>query len=301
MRARDLVGAAHGSTAQAASPTQTLPVPTNTSVQGQPAQEHVDAVWHDWPEAYLADSTISAYDWEHRLCGDFARAIAGFGNHICLPEVCYKSKKRGRSKICRMFFWHWARTVRHGRNVARRLHGLPLQAAWNGDGDPPIHVNPPHRGKAALERTHPFQIKMTPGPLRGPSCNHDLSVLFCFWANNISRTGPVAPSAETASASTSQWKTIATDTSEEKSLDAQAEMLEWMLETTTDHEYYTGGYLSKDQPHALGLLHCLHDAKQRHERSLASRRSQGQNCKGSYLTNLILRALSKRKESTLSM
>ena len=45
-------------------------------------------------------------------------------------------------------------------------------------------------------------------------------------------------------------------------------MLTWMVDTITDHEYYAGGYMGKDQSHAQGLLHCLHDAKLQFDRTV---------------------------------
>lgn len=61
--------------------------------------------------------------------------------------------------------------------VASRVHGRELVARWNGEGLPPVHSVPPFPGLPALEQTHPFHFKMTPGVMLGPRCNHDLGVI----------------------------------------------------------------------------------------------------------------------------
>ena len=61
--------------------------------------------------------------------------------------------------------------------VMKRVHGKELKARWDGKGMPPIHKKPPHRGMPQLERTHPFHFKMSPGPMLGPLCNHDVGIL----------------------------------------------------------------------------------------------------------------------------
>eukprot|EP00973_Karenia_brevis_P009782 1321619-Karenia_brevis.AAC.1 len=63
-----------------------------------------------------------------------------------------------------MMFWHWARSVdKKGNTVAKRSHGVQLQPRWNGTGDLPLHRSPPLLGSPAIETTHPFHFKMTPG------------------------------------------------------------------------------------------------------------------------------------------
>ena len=98
-------------------------------------------------------------------------------NHVCLPKTCHKGRL-GKLGFCRMFFWRWVRSIstKTGAEVMKRAHGRPLQARWDGAGWPPVFAQPPHDGTPALERTHPFHGKMTPGILLGPRCNHDLDV-----------------------------------------------------------------------------------------------------------------------------
>ena len=99
-----------------------------------------------------------------------------------------------------------------------------------------------------LERTHPFHFKMTPAAMAGPCSNHDLGFLFRFPTKQAS------------------LQTRCGDFNEEE------EMVAWIAETITDHEYYAGGYMGKDLPQAQGLLHCLHDAKLQFDRAVAAAR-----------------------------
>jgi hypothetical protein len=59
----------------------------------------------------------------------------------------------------------------------RRSHGQDLQERCDGEGVPPTHNMPLHKGSAKLERTHPFHYKMNPAIILGPRCKHDVGVL----------------------------------------------------------------------------------------------------------------------------
>ena len=78
-----------------------------------------------------------------------------------------------------MYYWHWAKIKdpKTKKLVPKRQHGLQLQPRWDGTGAPPLLRHPPHIGLPALETTHPFHFKLSPGMLLGPQCNHDLAVL----------------------------------------------------------------------------------------------------------------------------
>ena len=109
------------------------------------------------------------------------------------------------------------------KEVAKRMHGLPLQSRWNGTGAPPISTVPPYSGLPALETTHPFHFKMTPSMLLGPQCNHDLGVLLriCSPANG---DGALTPN---------QLEGLRNN----------------LFEAIGDHEHYCATYSSKEQPH----------------------------------------------------
>ena len=202
---------------------------------------HDAAPWRSWPGRYHCDADVNAAEWSRRSVELANAGAIKFGNHVCLPQVCYKKKK---ARFCRMLYWHWQEcTDQNGEPVARRLHGLPLQEA-SAPTDLRIHNSLPHRGLPALERTHPFHFKMTPAAMLAACCNNDLSVLFRF--GGPSNPDPIA-----------RKRTF-------------SEMLKDMIETITDHEYYTGGYMIKGNDAAHGLLHCLHDAVLQHARCVAS-------------------------------
>ena len=59
----------------------------------------------------------------------------------------------------------------------KRVHGKELRKRWDRKGMPPIHTKPPHRGMPQLERTQPYHFKMSPGPMLGPRCNHDVGII----------------------------------------------------------------------------------------------------------------------------
>eukprot|EP00435_Cladocopium_sp_Y103_P008727 s3817_g2.t1 len=195
--------------------------------------------WQAWPAQFHVDPTVTGREWASRSIELSNTGALKFGNHICLPQVCYK---RGKARYCRMQYWHW-HEYRNSSDqlLARRRHGVPLHAHAL-PGEMPIHHCLPHRGQPALERTHPFHFKMTPAAMLANCCNHDLSVLFRF--------GDIAPDMPPS---------------------MHPLLLKDMIETITDHEYYVGGYLAKGGESTQGLLHCLHDAVLQHARGIAGR------------------------------
>ena len=123
------------------------------------------------------DNSLDASAWAANAIEEVAGSTARTGNHVCRPDVCHKGRI-GRMGFCRMFYWHWARSVDDKKRlVAKRYHGLDLTPRWNGVGAPPLCASPPFTGAPALEITHPFHFKMCPAMLLGPMCNHDLGVL----------------------------------------------------------------------------------------------------------------------------
>ena len=153
-----------------------------------------------------------------------------------------------------MYFWHWARYKDPKRGqCAKRMHGLALQSRWNRFGLPPLLHGPPHNGLPAIEITHPFHFKMSPGVLLGPCCNHDLGVLLRLptIAEN-SGNGERDPGSASTDAAISA-----------------------MLEVMGDSEYYCATYSSKDQPHIDGLLMTLAHGLKGKERDIAEAREAG--------------------------
>ena len=128
------------------------------------------------PLAY-GDSSESSDSWAAMATREVAVATRKTGSRVCRADVCHKGRI-DRLGFCRMLFWHWAKSVTEaGERRAQRMHGLSLQASWNGVGIPTIHTSPPLKGSIALEVNYPFHFKMTPSMLQGPMCNHDLGIL----------------------------------------------------------------------------------------------------------------------------
>ena len=220
--------------------------------------------WQAWPAECHSDPAIQGSDWAREAVAISNAGALKFGNHICLPQVCYK---RGKSRFCRMKYWYWDTFQdSKGELMARRRHGIPLQPC-PPTGEMPLQTSLPHRGQPALERTHPFHFKMTPGAMLANCCNHDLSVLFRF--------GDFTPDM----------------CSTQRGL-----LLKDMIETITDHEYYIGGYMAKGAESTQGLLHCLHDATLQHARVKAT--AQGETAaaaqNASNLFRRLILALNKR-------
>ena len=161
-----------------------------------------------------------------------------------------------------MMFWHWARsTDKKGNLLAKRTHGVELQPRWNGTGNPPLHKSPPLLGSPALETTHPFHFKMTPGVMLGPTCNHDIGVLLRIPPSQSAD----ANSVEVASSS--------------------------MLDAMGDHEYYCATYSSKDQPHVEGLLTTLADGVRAKERDIAAAKEAGEDINDHEISRRLLHSL----------
>ena len=139
-----------------------------------------------------------------------------------------------------MLFWHWAQEAKKsGERGAVRRHGHPLQARWDGAGQPPIHSIAPFRGLPALEVNHPFHFKMTPSMLLATRANHDCQLLLRLPANDL-------------------------DSTTERKECTQA-----MIDSMGDHEFYCASYASKEQPHIEGLLHTLADSVRSLEQNMA--------------------------------
>ena len=130
-----------------------------------------------WCRHYLGDALLTANEWEVAVMQDVYAGSVKFGNHICLPQVCWKGRFK-KIHFCRMLYWHWRRSINaKGAEVMKRAHGLLLQRAWGGTGFPPVQQALPNPGTPLLEINFPFFFKLTPAVLLGPRCNHDLGVL----------------------------------------------------------------------------------------------------------------------------
>ena len=150
-------------------------------LSGAPSdKETASAMPHDfvkWTPFFYGDSSLSAAEWESLAVADSNAGARSCGNHVCRTAVCHKGRL-AKLRLCRLCFWCWSRTLnKKGEPVMKRMHGKDLQPRWDGEGVPPTHMTPPHRGAPKLERNHAFHYKMTPGIILGPRCNHDVGIL----------------------------------------------------------------------------------------------------------------------------
>ena len=123
------------------------------------------------------NASVSSPQWSSKSVHSICASTRKSGNHVCRPDVCHKGSV-GKKGFCRMRYWHWARfTDTKGNAAARRSHGIELRPRWNGTRTLPHHGSAPLTGAPALETTHPFHFKMTPGAMLGPRCNHDLGMV----------------------------------------------------------------------------------------------------------------------------
>ena len=141
-----------------------------------------------------------------------------------------------------MYYWHWAKIKdpKTKKLVPKRQHGLQLQPRWDGTGAPPLLRHPPHIGLPALETTHPFHFKLSPGMLLGPQCNHDLAVLLRLC--DLPEDAPDAKLDE----------------------DHVAVVKAAMVEAMGDHEFYAGAFGERrHRAHAQRgcVLRCLTPSK----------------------------------------
>jgi len=322
-----------------------------------------------WTPSFYASKAASAAEWEAFAVMDSNAGSQSCGNHVCRATVCHKGRL-GKAGFCRLLFWYLQELMDSKGPFLRRVHGKELQARWDGVGLPPIHDKPPHKGAFKLERTHAFHFKMTPGPMLGPRCNHDLGILLklpvlgqrsrgalvavggevvhlakaaaqasdrldtcaaeplsdrgcvlprsgfdsaravdelfgemgaessaCFPEDSdqpsLSMPGAAHGSVHDAgnehesrgasiksrfeewlldaaygdsSASLRAEQAEETPTAEDVDLQAWQGAVAEMVRTIIDHEFYCHDYASKEQPHAQGLLHTLHDSMVRARR-----------------------------------
>jgi len=130
-----------------------------------------------WAPEVHADSKATAEEWARSVVGDSVSGANSCGNHVCRGPVCHKGRL-GKMGLCRLGFWSFRRTKnKRGQWVMKRVHGKELRKRWDRKGMPPIHTKPPHRGMPQLERTQPYHFKMSPGPMLGPRCNHDVGII----------------------------------------------------------------------------------------------------------------------------
>ena len=98
------------------------------------------------------NEALSGGAWATFATEEIATATARTGNHVCRPDVCHKGRI-GKTGFCRMYYWHWRRSVdeKKQKAIAVRTHGLDLVSRWNGTGNPPLCASPPFLGAPALE------------------------------------------------------------------------------------------------------------------------------------------------------
>ena len=130
-----------------------------------------------WISEQYGNVTLDEEEWSAFAVKDVVAGILLKGNHVCRSDVCLKGRHAKRG-WCRMIFYRHERYGNaKGTPCVRVAKGQALVPAWNGEGLPPVIVDPPRSGFPALEVNHGSAIKSTPGVLRGGRCNHDCGLL----------------------------------------------------------------------------------------------------------------------------
>ena len=218
-----------------------------------------------FPSTIHTNASVDAQSWANRTVKAISASTRKTGNHVCRPDVCHKGSI-GKKGFCRMMFWHWAQLVdATGKATAKRSHGIALQPRWNGSGSLPLHTSPPWTGAPALEVTHPFHFKLTPGVMLGPTCNHDLGVLLRLYHCD--------------------------ETNKSNQHVDQKSAVSAMLDALGDHEFYCAAYSSKDQPHVEGLLMTLADGVHAKERDIMLAREAGEDITSHEVSRRLLHTL----------
>ena len=140
--------------------------------------------------------------------------------------------------MCRFRYWHFEK-VRSNTNEPRmqRVPGRELAAAWDGQGLPLVHANPPEAGLPALECTWPYHFKESFGTLLGARCNHDVGVLGRL---------PVLPTdIETQLLQGTSFKALPSE--------VRGELFRELSSGIVDREYYASEYGSKEDERSVGL------------------------------------------------
>ena len=230
-----------------------------------------------WIPAAYGDETLTAAQWETLAVRDSNDGSRSCGNHVCRPIVCHKGRL-GKMGFCRMLYWCFEKWKnKKGETVMKRVHGKELHPRWDNTGLPPVHTRPPLKGLPRLERNHAYHFKMTPAVLLGPRCNHDVGVLLKL---PVMKAAELEESTQAVdllqrlldnmyakvSGSKALGSTAGSARSPSECEQAWDDAIYDMLESLTDHEFYCGDYATKEQPHAQGVLHTLHDSLQRAEK-----------------------------------
>jgi hypothetical protein len=245
-------------------------VPDNLGTEVQAAPSSIQ--FHTWQSQSYADPLLSSADFASMMMVDCHAAVSSFGNHTCRSDVCHKGRL-GKIGFCRMMFWHWYVVKRGQICGVRRRHGSALQERWDGLDMPPIQRAPPHLGAASLEMSHPFVMKLSPGPAICARCNHDLGLLFRFpdlQQRGSKNIGDVSD--ELLPSSTGAMMDL------DAKYDAATELaIESTIETLIDHEYYCGAYASKEEPHIAGMMQSLSESVRHLEEELARQKAGGKD------------------------
>ena len=179
------------------------------------------------------------------------------GNHVCRADVCHKGRI-GRMGFCRFLFWHWVKCTTSAKEAgARRVHGLALQSRWDGLGPPPLHRAPPLLGNVVLETTHHFHVKLCPGIMLGPKCNHDIGVLLRLPLLSAEQLHCDAarlrvelfPETRTAT-ETFNDRGNGQEDIDAGTVVAISTAVKYLVDTIVDHEFYCVTYATKE-PRAL--------------------------------------------------
>ena len=248
-----------------------------------------------WAPSALRSEMLSSGEWARIVVDEVNAGNQSCGNHLCVPEVCNKTK-RSRDGFCRMIFWHYAWMMVDGARKVIKVHGRELTPRWlpeqamssNGqdlldrprdhtsppseqcvfqaagvaDEMPPFHQTAPQQGAPALETNHVYHVKNSPLVLLTARCNNDVSPL-------------VRIANELLLLLQRQRETSAKEVDEEPEGNVFESAVDEMLSTLNDLEFYCAEYSSKEQPHIEGLLQILHNALGRLKQDIARKRGSG--------------------------
>ena len=211
-----------------------------------------------WTPSALRSGTLSSGEWASLVVADVNAGNQSCGNHVCIPEVCNKTR-RSRDGYCRMIFWHYASILVEDKLKVIKVHGrelvprwqpsvlqapdgpdlarrpCPLEAAGVENELPPFHLTAPQEGAPALETHHAYHVKNSPPVLLSARCNNDVGTILRISKQllELLRRRENADSAP------------ADDIEEEKVF---AAAVEEMLSSLNDLEFYCAEY-------SLSLIH----------------------------------------------
>eukprot|EP00438_Fugacium_kawagutii_P011076 Skav208612 [mRNA] locus=scaffold248:45808:49789:- [translate_table: standard] len=199
-----------------------------------------------WPRTFLVESEpISS--WQPKLLYDLRHAALHSCLHECRPRTCHKGYLK-RLGFCLLGYWHWRDVSAWTKpNTWQRCHGLPLR------GESSVGTVPPHSGLLLQPRHHPFHTRFNYAILAVAKCNHDVSVLLR------------AP-AESAAADRAAFSAV-------------------LASSARAASFYITAYISKTQPHMVGLWKLLEQGHARLQTELLHTRADSQLYNAKYIAS----------------